>query len=173
MDIRSPHLEALLAAHQSQGQTNDCGPYTTAIVLRALRGIEIPGADLARRMNRPRRRGALLVVRRIPRWATFPWGVADILREHGLDARWRLWTSEVALRRALPTGEVLLPIIGEWFPRPWAHISVLVAWNATRGWGFVDPATSRPVLRWQPAEEFSRQWRAYCRPVVRVWKDEL
>ncbi len=172
MALESPHLEALLAAHQHQGQSNDCGPYTAAIVLRALQGIEVSGTDLAHRMNHPRRRGALLVVRRVPHWATFPWGVADILREHGLPARWHLQASEEDLRRALPTREVLLPILGEWRPRPWAHISALVAWDAARGWGFVDPAMSRPVLRWRPAEEFSRQWRAYLRLVVRVRKDE-
>ncbi len=168
MTLQSPHLEALLAAHQPQGQSNDCGPYTAAMVLRAVLGIPIPGEELARRMNRPRRRGAAFVVRRVPNWATFPWGVADILREHGLPARWRLLASEEELRRALPTGDILLPIIGEWRPRPWAHISALVAWDERRGWGFADPQLPLPHLKWRSEETFSRQWRAYFRLLVSV-----
>ncbi|GAB4529054.1 MAG: hypothetical protein Fur0018_15390 [Anaerolineales bacterium] len=166
--IVSPHLQALLKAHAHQGESNDCGPYTIAIVVNALQGTRLEPKEMSRRMNRPRRRGALLVVRRIPNWATFPWGAADALREHGLPARWRVFANQEALLHGLTSGEILLPIIGEWFPSPWAHIAILAAWDEYKGWGFVDPLTPAATLYWRPYEVFTRQWQAYLRLLVHI-----
>ncbi len=166
--ISSPHLQALRKAHVHQGESNDCGPYSVTIVVNALRAAGLQPRQVAREMNRPRLRGALLVVRRIPNWATFPWGVADALREYGLPARWRVLAREENLPARLKAGEILLPIFGEWYPKPWAHIAPLAAWDGPRGWGFVDPLTSTPEIHWRPAEQFSRQWRAYLRTLVYV-----
>lgn len=166
--ITSPHLPALLKAHAHQGESNDCGPYTVSIVVNALKGIQVEPQAVAQRMNRPRRRGALLIVRRVPNWATFPWGVADALQEYGLPARWRPFARREDLLQALPRGEILLPIIGEWLPKPWAHISILAAWDARRGWGFVDPMIPGAVLHLRTEEAFTHLWQRYFRLLVYV-----
>ncbi len=169
MGLYSPHTQALLKAHRHQGQSNDCGPYTVGMVVQALRGSAPDPGEIARRMNRPRWRGAFLVVRRIPNWATFPWGVADALQEYNLPARWQPFASREQLRRGLQSGEILMPVIGAWLPRPWAHIAVLVAWDPARGgWGFVDPLVETPRIHWRDEETFARQWNALLRLLVRV-----
>jgi hypothetical protein len=152
--------------HQFQAQTNDCAPFTTAMVINTLTGTDLLGAQLALEMNRPRLRLSLvpIIVRRIPNWATFPWGVADELRQRGVKARWRLFAAESDLHRALGDNRIAMPIIGEpwrWQdgrPQPWAHIKPLAAFDPVQGWGFVDPAARQPFA-WQPAEEFARLWR--------------
>ncbi len=166
--VYSPHTEALLKAHRPQGSSNDCGPFTTAMVVEAVCKVPVEAPGLAKRMNRPRRRGLLPVIRRVPNWATFPWGVADVLREYGLAARWQLRARQEDLLPRLAAGDILLPVVGEWRPKPWAHISALVSWDAERGWGFADPAMSSPIIRWRSEEEFSRLWNAYFRLLVYV-----
>ncbi|RMF46515.1 MAG: hypothetical protein D6755_06525 [Anaerolineae bacterium] len=166
--IVSPYLQPLRKAHVYQGESNDCGPYSVTIVVNALRAMGINPREMAQRMNRPRLRGGILVVRRIPNWATFPWGVADALKECGLPARWRPLADESTLARRLGNGEILLPIIGEWRPKPWAHIAPLVAWDEQKGWGFVDPLMPTSEVYWRPAGRFTRQWRAYFRTLVYI-----
>ncbi|MBI5080755.1 MAG: hypothetical protein HZB17_05550 [Chloroflexi bacterium] len=96
----------LLNFHQWQGKSNDCGPFTTAIVLNTFRGEKIfDGKTLALEMNCPRLRWhgllPLIVVRRIPNWATMPWGIADTLTQHGVRARWRFGATKDDLLNAL------------------------------------------------------------------------
>jgi hypothetical protein len=159
--------------HQFQAQTNDCAPFTTAMVVNSLQGKNLTGAQLAQEMNRPRLRVGLvpIVVRRIPNWATFPWGIADALQQHGVRARWRAFARETDLLRALEENRVAMPIIGEplrWHagrPQPWAHVKPLIAFDPARGWGFADPASRQP-LSWQDAAEFERLWRNMWRLLV-------
>jgi hypothetical protein len=165
--VKSPHAAKLLSSLQWQGFSNDCGPFTTATVLNALRDLHIEAADLAQRMNRPTWRGPLLIVRRVPNWATFPWGIADVLREHGLPASWRPLSSPQHLRQGLEQGDVLMPIIGSWKPL-WAHVMTLVEWDADKGWGFANTQRQHHDMDWMTDELFSRQWRAMGRMVVQV-----
>jgi hypothetical protein len=162
----SPHLDRLLACHQAQGQSNDCGPFSSAIVLHAIEGKEHAGNELARKMDKIRW-AIPPVVRRIPGWATFPWGIVDILREHGAHARWHLLSNPDFLRWNLSSGQILLPIFGELKPM-WAHVAILVTFDPAQGWGFVDPAMHTPQLKWRPDEEFTRMWRNYGRIVIEV-----
>ncbi len=166
--VQSPHTEVILENLQFQGASNDCGPYSAATVICALSNEFVDGGALARQMNKPRRRGVLPIIRRVPNWATFPWGVADVLREYGFAARWRVRTPPEYLRPALANGHVLIPIIGEWRPKTWAHFMPLVAWDETRGWGFANPQNPEKTISWVPDDLFRRRWRNYGRLLVEV-----
>jgi hypothetical protein len=163
----SDHMSAILAAHQCQGRTNDCGPFAAAIVINALTGREVSGARLARRMDRPVWRGVRPIVRRLPRHATFPWGMVDVLRDHGLDASWRFGAAAGGLLRSVDAGAIVLPVVGSWRPR-WAHYMVLLAYHRDRGWAFADPQHRNGALVWRTDAVFRRQWRAYGHTVVEV-----
>lgn len=170
--LQSPHLPRLLTAHRHQGESNDCAPFTVSMVVGALLQRPVQGEALARRLNRPRWRGLLPVVRRIPNGATFPWGVVDALREEGLPARWYILATETLLRQTLARGGLPLPIFGAWWPRLWAHVAVLAAWDPVRGWGFVDPAHPRAEVVWRSADAFRRLWGAFGRLLVVVNAEE-
>lgn len=164
----SPHTGRLLGAHQWQGQTNDCAPYAIAILLRGLLNLPVTGDQMAEAMNRPRWIGPIPLVRRIPNWATFPWGVVDVLRQHGVPAAWRWWATEDLLRQTLHRGGIPMPIFGQWRPL-WAHIALLVGYDPQRGWGVVDAGHPRAEVLWTPAEQFRRWWRALGRLAVLVY----
>jgi hypothetical protein len=163
----SPHQPAILAALQYQGFSNDCGPYTTATVLNGIKGLQIDPAALAEEMNRPRWHGPIPLIRRIPRWATFPWGIVDELRSHGLNAGWRLFAREEHLLEGLDQGRVLMPVIGSWRPL-WAHVMTLVVWDAERGWGFANTQRSDHSIDWFEHKRFIKQWRAMGRLLIEV-----
>lgn len=163
----SPHVAHLLGALQYQGQSNDCGPYTTATVINALLGLSLEAAELAQQMNRPVWRGPLFIVRRIPNWATFPWGMADVLRQYGLNACWRPFASVAYLLRGLQRGNVLMPVLGGWRPL-WAHVMTLIAWSVERGWGFANTQFDHHDIHWLSDSLFRRQWRAMFHLLVEV-----
>ncbi len=144
-----------------QGKSNDCGPFSAAIAINAVTASHVDPKRLARDLERPRWIGPLPRLRRIPRWATFPWGVADALREHGLRAGWRFLSTTGRLQRGLAAGELLMPIYGGWRRRPWAHVVVLVAHDPERGWGLVDPQHKRAEIVWMTEERFRRRWRCW------------
>jgi hypothetical protein len=165
--LHSRHQAALLASLYFQGQSNDCGPYTTATVLKAARGLQLDPAGLAEKMNRPVWRGPMVVVRRVPNWATFPWGIADVLSEHGLEAKWRFFASEMELWDGIQAGEILMPVVGAWRPL-WAHVMSLVAYDPQLGWGFANTQYNHHNIHWLRNETFQHQWRAMARLLVRV-----
>ena len=156
----------LLHYHQWQGRSNDCGPFTTAIVLNTFRGEKIfDGKTLALEMNRPRLRwhGLLpfIVVRRLPNYATMPWCIADVLQQNGVGARWRFGATKGDLLNALNQDRVAMPIIGEIdLPRKlWAHVKPLARYDSQNGFGFVDAAHPKAEIVWQNENEFERLWR--------------
>lgn len=163
--LHSPHESNLLQALYFQGQSNDCGPYTTATVLKAIRGLELNPAELARHMEKPVWRGPVFVVRRVPNWATLPWGIADVLKEYGMSASWRFFASPEKVFAGLEAGDVVMPVIGSWRPL-WAHVMALVVWDPQQGWGFANTQYNHHNIHWLPDEIFQRQWRAMGRLVV-------
>ncbi len=157
--------------HRHQGATNDCGPISAAIVINALRGARV--ADAAQLSRRLERRSGLHPPGRIPHWATFPWGMTRLFREHGLRARWRLWVPEARLRHDLERGIAVIVLVGEplrfrrmrW--RGWTHYKVLYGYEEGM-WLFVDPAALVPLSR-QRDEAFARLWRNTGRQIIEVW----
>ena len=128
-------------------------------------GSEINPAELARSMDHVRWNGIFPVIRRIPNWATFPWGLVDVLRQAGIHARWRPFGNEKLLVRLLEKGTVPLIIVGGWRPI-WGHVMVLLARDEDRGWGFANPATFDRELFWMEDALFQRQWRAFGNLVI-------
>ncbi len=165
--IFSPHSSDILAALQFQGQSNDCGPYTTAIVLNAMLGLNIDAAQLARQMDRPVWRGPRFVIRRVPNWATFPWGIADVLREHGLEASWRFFTPTDRLYEGLEKGYILIPVIGSLKPL-WSHVLTLVAWDPQQGWGVANTQFSHHNIHWVGDDYFKSRWNVMLHLLVEV-----
>lgn len=165
--LNSPLADKMLAKVQFQGQRNDCGPFTTATVINAMQERDLDAIQLAESMNKPVWRGWRYVVRRVPNWATFPWGIVDVLREHGLNARWRLFAQPANLFEGLVRGSVLMPIIGEWRPA-WAHVMTLVAWHPQQGWGFANTQYNHKKIDWHADEKFRRQWNNWGRILIEI-----
>jgi hypothetical protein len=171
--VESPYADIIVQNLQYQGSSNDCGPYTTATVVNAMRGKNLEGDELAKVMNKPRLRGIKPIIRRVPNWATFPWGMVDVFREHKLWGRWWFRVPLPYLKPALNAGHILMPIIGEWQPKSWAHVMTLVAWNPEKGWGFANTQSSRNEIRWRSEKDFIEKWNNYARLLVEIEKPEL
>ncbi len=157
--------------HRYQGATNDCGPVSAAIVINTLRGearAEPSALDHLLRQWRGWRPPG-----RIPRWATFPWGMCSLFRRYGLRARWRILADEKRLRLDLREGVAVIVLVGEpwhferlrW--RGWTHYKVLYGWEAGH-WLFVDPAAPVPLVR-EDAATFTRRWRKTGRQLIEIW----
>ena len=165
--LLSPRTGILLEKLQCQGQSNDCGAFTSATVLNALLGLNIIGDKLANEMETPVWRGLVYLVRKIPNSATLPWGMKDIFKIHGLKAHWHLFSSEDYLKQALTLDKILMPIIGSWKPIS-AHVMTLVAWDEEQGWGFANTQFQHHDIHWVDAQKFSKQWKAMARLLVEV-----
>ena len=168
--VESPHTQLILDNLQYQGSSNDCGPYTTATVVNAMRQQTLIGDELAKQMNKLRFRGILPVIRRIPNWATFPWGMVDVFRDYNLQARWWLRAPVSYLSPAISNGHILMPIIGEWRPQTWAHVMTLVAWDPEKGWGFANTQFNRKNITWRPDTDFQEKWNKFGRLLVEIEK---
>ncbi len=175
LHVGERHGRTLASWHIAQGSTNDCGPHVVTEAVNFWKGEALLSADdVARSMNRPRVGMGLLplVVRRVPNWATFPWGIADELRVHGIPARWQLKASEDDLQAALREDRLIMPIFGEPLRRQglsftgWSHVVLLEGWDpATETYWFVDSArTSAPTSR--PRAEFVQLWGNMGRLIV-------
>lgn len=161
------HARSLADYHVAQGDTNDCGPHVVTMAVHFWQGnTELDIAAVARAMNRPRLGVGFppLVIRRIPNWATFPWGIADMLRQHGIPARWRLRASEADLQRALDEDRLVMPIFGEPWRREgrrwtgWSHVALLTGYDpASETYWFVDSAQSTSPTD-KPRADFVRLW---------------
>jgi hypothetical protein len=136
-------------------------------VLNGVRGLDIIAAELARQMDRPVWRGPRFVVRRIPNWATFPWGMVDVFRSFGMRSSWRPLVSYEYLRENLPRGRVLMPIIHSWKPL-WSHVMTLLAWDEKKGWGFANTQYAHHNLNWVSDATFRKQWGALGRLLIEV-----
>jgi hypothetical protein len=168
--IQSPYCEIILENLQYQGRSNDCAPYTTATIVNTFRNQDLKGDDLAKEMNTPRLRGIVLVFRRIPNWATFPWGIVDVMKEYRLEARWTFRTPIDYLLPALANKHILMPIVGEWRPKPWMHVMTLVEWDPQEGWGFANTQYKDKQTHWVSDETFRRQWKNSGHLLVEIEK---
>ncbi|HQZ71552.1 MAG TPA: hypothetical protein PK826_09550 [Anaerolineae bacterium] len=167
--VTAAHSQSVLAGHCFQGDSNDCGPFTVAMLVHGLTGGSVDPAGLARQLDRPRWRGLwgfLPLLRRIPGFSTFPWGLVDALGLYGMRARWQRGCTEAELRGWLAAGLGIVVLYGAWTPKPWAHYVVLLAEDPERGWGVADPGRSSKDMRWIDRESFARRWRAMGRVAV-------
>jgi len=163
--LHSPHEASIIKALQYQGNRNDCAPFTIATIISAFTGLEIDGAVLATQMNKPVWRGIFPVIRRIPNWATLPWGMVDVLQNYGLAARWGFRYTTDYLRMSVQKGNLPIPIIGSWRPL-WGHVMTLIAWDENGHWGFANTQMNEKNIDWKPEEYFNKHWKTFSRLCV-------
>ena len=169
--ITSPYLEQFYSHHQFQGLSNNCGPFCAAAAMNILKQKQIMGADLGRTMERIEWKNKLPVIRRIRNWATFPWGIQDILQEEKIPARWMLFQNTKKLLQMLPQENILIVLIGNYFPA-WAHYKILGAFDPKCGFGFIDSAFRDGELHWDTAMYFKKYWGHYGNQVICVFPSE-
>jgi hypothetical protein len=165
--------------HRHQGSSNDCGPFSAMIVANGLRDTFVLDADaVARQMEgSPATRGTWAPLR-LHGWATFPWGVAHVLRRHGFRARWRVGASLRDLYANLNRGHPTIVIVGEPLLRRegkfsgWSHYKTLYAWDPDEGFAFVDSAAADGVIyTYQTEAEFLKLWTNMGRQIIEVWEE--
>ncbi len=177
LSVADRHARPLAHYHIAQGDTNDCGPHVVTTAINFWLGQDVLAAHtVAQAMNRPRWSAGFppLVVRRIPNWATFPWGIADMLRQHGIPARWRLRASEDDLLRALREDRLAMPVYGEplrrrgWRFTGWSHVVILAGWTpATNTFQFIDSSQlTAPTSI--PRDRFLNLWGNMGRLLVEI-----
>ena len=142
---------------QHQGITNDCGPTTAAVVINSLKNTNLNRKILAQQMNKPRKIGNRPIIRRIPNWMTFPWGMVDIFHEYGLNASWKFNASFDYLKESLVNGKILMPIVGSWKPI-WAHVMTLLVCSPGNYWGFANTQIELKEIFWVHDKVFRKQW---------------
>ena len=166
--ISSPHKNIILTKLEHQGGSNDCGPATAATVINSLRKTNLNSKALAQKMNKPRKVGILPIIRRIPDWMTFPWGMVDIFHEYGLYASWKINSSFDYLKESMVQGKIVMPIVGSWRPL-WSHVMTLLVCSPGKHWGFANTQHELPEIFWVQDHIFRRQWRVMGNLLVEVY----
>ena len=172
--------------HRYQKESLNCGPYSLSIVANALLDEERFDPDVvAEELNRPSVASSPiphLVIRRIPNSATFPWGIADYLRQHGFRAKWRPWGNMDRLLKNLRDQVATIVMIGEPVKfegtkyTGWAHVKPVYGYEEGVGLAFVDPGYPKDPddvwggqgIFWQDEKSFLREWANLLRIMIEV-----
>jgi hypothetical protein len=165
--IKTKYTERLSASHLFQGSTNNCGPFSAAIILKMFDHPNINGEQISKELGKIHWKGIIPLIRRVPNWATFPWGVADLFSQYGMTAKWRWLCTYSHLIENIKTDKITIVLIGSWLSG-WAHYKILVAADTQNGLGFIDPGFKNPQICWQPLGEFLTQWRFFARSIIEV-----
>jgi hypothetical protein len=165
--IKTIYATRLSASHIFQGSSNNCGPISAAIILKMLDHQNINEKKISNELNKIHWKGIFPLIRRIPNWATFPWGVADIFSQYGISARWRWFCNYSHLIENLEKDRITIVLIGSWLTG-WAHYKILAASDTQNGFGFIDPGFPNPDICWQPLGEFLTQWRFFARSIIEI-----
>jgi len=163
--LLSPFASHFLFAHQFQGKSNDCGPYSAAIAIYALTGFFISGQQIAQETNRNFLGKQPPFLNRIPYNLTFPWGMIAILNEYHCYASWFVLYEEKKLINELQQPQVILVIYGQWLPL-WAHYAVLAAYHEKLGYGLINPSLPSARIEWIPRSKFLSQWHSFGSMVI-------
>ena len=164
--------------HVNQGTSNDCGPFCVTMIANGMRDANIVNAEqLARKMETGLGERRYLLPQRIKGWATFPWGIANALRDMGFHARWRIGTSLEHLQQNLDEDRPTVVLIGKPLVYKnkkyvgWSHYKIVYAYDEDE-WAFVDPlAKPGVVYSYQDAESFKNQWTNMGRIIIEVWDE--
>ena len=166
MVTQSPFLKNLSQNHQFQGQTNNCGPFCTAMVINTIHDSQLTGQQVAEKLNDPRQKPWYQPLRRIPDSATFPWGITAYLADHGINAQWRMFVPIIQLADYLNQGKLII-ILTASIPHFSAHYRILVSIE-TQMLGFVDPAWSDGEIQYQPKEKFLTGWANSLHSIILI-----
>ena len=182
---RDHHQTDLFLWHQYQGKnTNDCAAFSIAIVANAvLNRPQFEGFQVAREMEKlafipsplPH-----LALRKVPRWAAFPWGISSYLHSKNIPARLYWFASPEQLLRNIREDRFTIVILGD-LRKGWGHAKVLYGYEPDgprpeRGFYFVDPGYPREWSRphqpqgvfWQNENEFKLQWNSLFRLLIEI-----
>lgn len=157
--FRSPFSEDLIAKHLYQRDSQDCGPYSVAMILNSLLMTDHDPHELALEMNKVRWRFILPVFLRVKNWATFPWGISTMLREKGLQSKIHYFSNTNDLINDIGADKLQIVIVGGYRPL-WAHYKILVEYDANEErYGFVDAGFDVRATTYQNSADFEAQWR--------------
>jgi hypothetical protein len=171
--------------HQYQGDdTNDCAAFSIAIVGNAfLNRPQFDGFKVAREMEKltlvtsplPH-----LTLRKIPQWASLPWGVSGYLQSQHIPAKLNWFASVDHLLRNIRENRLSIVILGDLL-KGWGHAKALYGYEADgpkppRGFYFVDPGYPKEYSRphqplgvfWQDENEFKQQWNSLFRILIEI-----
>ena len=166
MKINSVFTDTLVTNHLFQAQSNNCGPFCAAMVINMVKGSHIDGNDLAQSMNRPRFNLFYPIIRRIPDFATFPWGITDTLAENNILSTWKFFNYYSDLINLLPQKNILIVLTASYKPLS-GHYRILTAIEEDRV-GFIDPAYPVNEIHFQPRASFLLDWQNAFNPVIIV-----
>ena len=166
MIVNSAFNNRLVANHLYQAQSNNCGPFCTAMVINLIKGLHIDGNDLAQSMNHPRFNFFLPMIRRIPDYATFPWGITDSLAENGIISSWKFLNAYSDLSNFLPQKKILVILTATYKPLN-GHYRILASLEEDRV-GFVDPAYPVNEIHYQQRASFLLEWQNAFNPIITV-----
>lgn len=181
-----PHYHTqtdLFLWHQYQGEnTNDCAAFCISIVANAfLKEARFEGSAVAREMEKltlVTRPIPHVTIRKLPNWATLPWGISGYLQSKDIPTKLHWFASTDRLLQNIQEDRFTIVIVGDLL-KGWAHAKVLYGHEPTgpqpeRGYYFVDPGYpkewSRPQhprgVFWQQEDEFRQQWNNLFRILV-------
>jgi len=166
MKFTSPYTQALIIDHQYQAQSNNCGPFCAAMTINTIKGTHIDGNDLASSMNRPRLNIVFPVIRRIPDYATFPWGIVDALGEYSVKSTWKFFQTFSDLSSLLPQLNLLIILTATNNPLN-GHYRILVSMEDDQI-GFIDPGYPAKDIQYQPRPAFLLEWQKAFNPIIIV-----
>jgi hypothetical protein len=169
--------------HQFQGDsTNDCAAFSIAIVGNAfLDRSQFEGFKVAREMEKVTLVTSPLphlTLRKIPQWASLPWGVSGYLQSQHIPARLNWFASVDHLLRNIREERFTIVILGDLL-KGWGHAKVLYGYEPTGpqpGFYFVDPGYPKEYSRphqplgvfWQDENEFKQQWNSLFRILIEI-----
>jgi hypothetical protein len=171
--------------HQYQGDdTNDCAAFSIAIVGNAfLNRPQFDGFKVAREMEKltlvtsplPH-----LTLRKIPQWASLPWGVSGYLQSQHIPAKLNWFASVDHLLRNIRENRLSIVILGDLL-KGWGHAKALYGYEGSgpkpqHGFYFVDPGYPKEYSRphqplgvfWQDENEFKQQWNSLFRILIEI-----
>lgn len=195
--FQQPHYHTktdLFLWHQYQGNnTNDCAAFSIAIVGNALLNRpQFEGFKVAREMEKVTFVASPLphlTLRKVPNWATLPWGISGYLQSKNIAAKLHWFASIDHLLRNIQEDRSTIVIIGDLL-KGWGHAKVLYGYEPPspaaggvstapqpeQGFYFVDPGYpqewSRPHhprgVFWQDENEFKQQWNSLFRILIEI-----
>jgi Peptidase_C39 like family len=157
VQITSRFLPQLIINHQFQGRTNNCGPCCAAITINTIKGTQLSGEKLADELNRPKFTSGFPFIRRIPNWATFPWGITSLFHDFGIAGKTTILSSDSVILASIIQGKIPIVVLGDYHPL-WAHYIIIGAYSSQSGWGVIDPAINLQKIWWMPFDYFYEKW---------------
>ena len=169
MKFTSKHTSTLTEKHQFQGYTNNCGPFCTAIAISYLTSNPVGGDQIAQEMNVIQWFKFPLSIKRIPNSATFPWGIVEMLKKHGVKSRWHIFSNLSRVAQDISDGNLIIVLTALYRPLS-AHYRLLTGVDE-KEISFIDPAYNQKSISCESKEAFLKKWRAAGNIFISIYPD--